>query len=124
VFIICGDFNIDYIKDSPRKNSLDSILASFNLFGTVKFPTRIFKDVSTRIDNIYANIYKLDFSVYPVINGLSDHDVQIIAFTDIPISTQKQPFSLTRKIDGNKIKNFLYVLSYENWENVFYGRGC
>jgi len=46
-FIICGDFNIDYIKDSSRKNSLDSILASFNLFSTVKFPTRIFKDTST-----------------------------------------------------------------------------
>jgi hypothetical protein len=57
--------------------------------------------------------------VYPVINGLSDHDAQIIAFTDIPISTQKQSFSLTRKIDGNKIKKFVYLLSYENWENVF-----
>jgi len=59
-FIICGDFNIDYIKDSSRKNSLDSILASFNLFATVKFPTRIFKDTSIKIDNIYTNIYKLN----------------------------------------------------------------
>jgi hypothetical protein len=57
--------------------------------------------------------------VYPVINGLSDHDAQIIAISDIPISTPKQSFSLNRKIDGKKIKNFVYLLSYENWENVF-----
>jgi hypothetical protein len=118
-FIICGDFNIDYTKDSSRKNYLDSILASFNLFATVKFPTRIFKDTSTQIDNIYVNIYKFDFSVYPVINGLSDHDAQIITLTDISISTPKQPFSLTRKTDSNTIKNFVYLLSCENWKNVF-----
>ena len=57
--------------------------------------------------------------MYPVINSLSDHDAQIIIFTDISISTIKQSFSLTRKIDGNTIKNFVYLLSYENWENVF-----
>ena len=87
---------IDYTNDSFRKNYLDSILASFNLCGSVKFPTRMFKDTSTQIDNIYTNIYiyiyKLDFSVYPVINGPSDHVAQIIIFTDISISTIKQSF--------------------------------
>ena len=82
-------------------------IASFNLSGTVKFPTRIFKDTSTQIDNIYTNIYKLDFSVYPVIKGLYDHDEQIIIFTDISISTIKQSSSLTRKTDGNTINNFV-----------------
>jgi hypothetical protein len=57
--------------------------------------------------------------VYPIINGLSDHDAQIITLTDISISTPKQSFFLTRKTDSNKIKNFVYLLSYENWENVF-----
>jgi hypothetical protein len=57
--------------------------------------------------------------VYPVINGLSDHDAQIIALTDISTCTPKQPFSLTRKIDDNTIRNFVHHLSYKNWENVF-----
>jgi len=86
---------------------------------TVKFPTGIFKDTSTQIDNIYENIYKYDFSVYPVINGLSDHDAQIIALTDISTFIPKQSFSLIRKIDDNTLKNFVYLLSYENWKNVF-----
>jgi len=54
IFILCGDFNIDYIKDSYRKYSLESLLASFNLFSTVTFPTRISKHSSTQIDNIYV----------------------------------------------------------------------
>ena len=107
------------MKESFRKNSLDSILASFNLFTAVKFPTRIFKDTTTQIDNIYVNIYKLDFSVYPVINGISDHDTQNITLTDISISIPKQSLTLIRKINSNTIKNFIYLLSFENWENVF-----
>jgi hypothetical protein len=57
--------------------------------------------------------------VYPFINGLSDHDAQIIAFTDISTRIPKQSFSLIRKVDNNTIRNFVYLLSYENWENVF-----
>ena len=57
--------------------------------------------------------------MYPVINGLSDHDAQIIAVRDISTSIPKQSFSLIIKIDDDTIKNFVYLLSYENWKNVF-----
>ena len=48
---LCSDFNIGYTIDSYRKHLLDSLLASSNLFSTVKFPTTIFKHSSTHIDN-------------------------------------------------------------------------
>jgi len=57
--------------------------------------------------------------VYPFTNGLSDHDVQIITLTDISTPIPKQSFSLNRKFDNSTIRNFVYLLSYENWENVF-----
>jgi len=57
--------------------------------------------------------------VYPFTNGLSDHDAQIITLTDISTPIPKQSFSLIRKVDNNTIRNFVYLLSYENWENVF-----
>jgi hypothetical protein len=57
--------------------------------------------------------------VYPFINGLSDHDAQIITLTDILTPIPKQSFSLIRKVDSNTIRNFVYLLSYENWEDVF-----
>jgi hypothetical protein len=123
IFIICGDFNIDYTKNSYRKYSLESLLASFNFFSTVIFPTRISKHSSTQIDNIYVNTFKFDFSVYPVANDLSDHDAQIIAFTDIFIPTPRQSFAMVRKINKNTIANFAYLLSYETWEDVFFRNG-
>jgi hypothetical protein len=49
----------------------------------------------------------------------SHHDAQIIAVTDISTPIPKQSFSLTRNVDDNAIRNFVYLLCYENWENVF-----
>ena len=57
--------------------------------------------------------------MYPFINGLSDHDAQIITLTDISTPIPEQSFSLFRKVDDNTIRNFVHLLSYENWENVF-----
>ena len=57
--------------------------------------------------------------MYPVINGLSDHDAQIIAFTDTSTCNPKQSISLTKKIDDNIIRNFVHQLSYENLETFF-----
>ena len=115
--ILYGDFNINYFNDNSRKLLLDSLLASFSLFSTVKFPTRIFNNSCTLIDNIYINTYRHDFSVNPLINGLSDHDVQIIILY-IFISIPRHVFSYTKKIDSNSISKFTFMLSFENWEDV------
>ena len=48
--ILCGDFNINHLDDTPKKKLLESLLASCNLFSTVKFPTRICNTSSTTID--------------------------------------------------------------------------
>ena len=81
--ILCGDFNINFLDDNPKKNIFDSLLASFGLFSTIKFPTRITYQSCSLIDNIFINIHNHDYSVYPFINGLSDHDGQIITFSHI-----------------------------------------
>jgi hypothetical protein len=49
-FIICGDIN--YLVDSYKKKQLDSILYSFNLCSTVKFPTRIGPSPLSTVDNV------------------------------------------------------------------------
>jgi exonuclease III len=56
-FIICGDFNINYLADMYRKNQLNSLLMSYNLFDTVGFPTRTKNSTISATDNIL-----LDFS--------------------------------------------------------------
>ena len=85
----------------------------------MKFPTRIFSNSCTLIDNIYINTYRHAFSVNPLINGLSDHDAQIITLSNIFISIPRHVFSYTRKVDSNSISKFKFLLSFENWEDVF-----
>jgi hypothetical protein len=75
--ILCGDFNVNYLNDNTRKDYLNSLLASFNLYSVINFPTRITYSSCTLIDNIYMNISLHGFSVHPFINGLSDHDAQV-----------------------------------------------
>ena len=55
----------------------------------------------------------------PLINGLSDHDAQIITLSNIFIPIPRHVFSYTRKIDSNSINEFTFLLSFENWEDVF-----
>jgi len=117
--ILCGDVNINYLDDNTRKHNLDSLLASFSLFSTVKFPTRISHQSCTLIDNIFINIYNHDFAVHPLINCLSDHDGQIITFSNVANSVPRHRFTLARKINRHTIKNFTLLLHYENWEDVF-----
>jgi len=57
--------------------------------------------------------------VHPLINGLSDHDVQVINISNIFCSVPKHLFSFTRRMDNNSICKFTDLLSYENWNDVF-----
>jgi len=81
--ILCGDFNINHFDINSRRNLLESLLASFNLIGTVTFPTRISINSSTLIDNIYIDSNSCKFTVRPIINGLSDHDAQVMELSDL-----------------------------------------
>ena len=73
--ITSGDLNIDYLNDNYMKQLLDSLLTSNCLYNTVQFPTRILNNSSTAINIIFINKFKKDnfnFTVYPLVNGLSD----------------------------------------------------
>ena len=80
---------------------MQSLLASYNLFSTVTFPTRITSNTSTLIDNIYVNVDSCKYKVFPFINGLSDHDAQIMEILNIYYVNSKKHYELTRKIDNN-----------------------
>lgn len=55
------------------KQLSDSLLASHYLYSTVQFLTRILNNSSAAINNIFINKCKKDnFTVYPLVNGLSD----------------------------------------------------
>jgi exonuclease III len=54
--ILCGDINIDYLNEKCHKHQhLDTLLTSYNLISTVKFPTRSVNGTSSAIDNIFID---------------------------------------------------------------------
>jgi hypothetical protein len=64
----------------------DSMMNTYNLIQVVKFPSRISNDKGTLIDNTFLDFARLNhYSVYPVKNGLLDHDAQILALKKLQI---------------------------------------
>jgi endonuclease/exonuclease/phosphatase family metal-dependent hydrolase len=76
-FIICGDVNVNYLSDNKDKSQLNVVLHSYNLSSTVTFPTRIGLHSHTAIDNVFTDTPSIGkYYLYPLTNGLSDHDSQ------------------------------------------------
>ena len=96
------------------------MLASYNLTNTVYFPTRIQNTSATAIDNIFINVSKFDdYIIFPIVNGLSDHDAQLIAINDRNLKILNSTPHFIRNIDKHGIFDFKISLSLETWDNVF-----
>ena len=66
------------------------------------------------------NVFKYNkFSVYPLVNSLSDHDAQILSISSIIIQDPRNFFYLSRKFEKYSIRDFKFLLSYYIWEHVF-----
>jgi hypothetical protein len=118
--IVCGDFNINFMVDNSHKRLLNSLLATFGLYCKVDFPTRIYKNSITAIDNIFINTTNHNsISVYPWINGLSDHDAQIIVLHDITIRSDEKKLYFCRRFNRTAVTDLNLKLSYECWDDVF-----
>jgi hypothetical protein len=85
-FIICGDININFPVDCDRKRQLDALFPTYNLTSVITFPTRIQHASATAIDNIFIDITEVDkHSIEPIINGLSDHDAEVLTFFSLRV---------------------------------------
>jgi hypothetical protein len=60
--------------------------------------TRISNKSSIAIDNIFVDKSR-NYTVYPLINGLSDHDAQLIVFNNVIIPNKASETYLIRNID-------------------------
>lgn len=50
-FVLCGDFNVNVLKDSIFKQQITLAFKTYNLFQSMNFPTRIGKVSSSAIHN-------------------------------------------------------------------------
>ena len=54
-----------------------------------------------------------------MINGMSDHDAQILILHDITMVNDSSHFYFTREINEASVLDFNLKLSYESWDDVF-----
>jgi hypothetical protein len=102
------------------KKQLDTLLISYNLSTKVHFPTRIQNKSSTAIDNIFKEIFQFkNYIITPMINGLSNHDAQLLTINEINLENQTCHINTIRNINKNSLTEFQINLSYESWDNIF-----
>jgi hypothetical protein len=119
-FIISGDFNVNYLDYSNRRKQLDTLLSSFNLLSTVCFRTRILNGSVSAIDTIFVDFSrKGNYTINSLVNGLSDHDGQLIHMKNINLQTSSSSVHLIRKFSKSSMNEFVIQLSFETWNDVF-----
>jgi hypothetical protein len=95
---------------------------SFNLFPVIDFPTRSQNTSVSLIDNIFIDNSKSGkYLVYPMNNGLSDHDAQLLIIKTICLQVRKNKIETRRIFSDQSLLNFKMQLSFETWDDVFSG---
>jgi hypothetical protein len=110
------------LKYLRKKDKLNDLLNSYNLYSVIHFPTRITKNSKTAIDNIFLDFTKMgNFTTSPVSNGLSDHDAQIIeiCIKNLNVNKVNHKVKNIRKITNYSIMEFKNKLSEESWQSIF-----
>jgi len=103
-----------------KKSKPYNLLLSYNLHSTVNFPTRIRNNSITAIGNIFIDKVKYEnYSIHPLVNGLPDHNAQIITINNIITDKYINKTQSIRKFNKFSVSQFAVNLSYENWDNVF-----
>ena len=67
-FVICGDININYLENCKKRQQLDALLQTYNLIGTLSFPTCKTNASITAIANIFITMTK-NYSIPPISMG-------------------------------------------------------
>ena len=105
-------------QDSLFSMELPSLLVALLLYQAFYISTQ--NNSVTAIDNIFIKVSKFDdYIISPLVNGMSDHDAQVIMINDINIKILNNTPHYIRNIDKDGIADFKIKLSLETWDNVF-----
>ena len=103
-----GDIKINYLLESEKKNQLDNSLLFYNLTSIIHFPTRVQNTSATATDNIFIDIFQFEsYTITPILNGLSDHDAQLVKISTDYSHTCIQEFKTITKINKYKKSDFI-----------------
>jgi hypothetical protein len=102
-------------------SQLDTLLATYSLNSIVHFPASVQNGSVSATDNIFINVTKNEnYSICPLINGLSDCDAQIIKLNNFGKQGQCNETQIIRNFNTYSITNFKIKLRFETWD-IFEG---
>ena len=116
---IMGDFNLDLLKHEkhpPTEQFLDMMYANAYI-PLINRPTRITKETSTLINNIFTNIYDIKDSLYSCIlqTDISAHYIVFqLSESDI-INSQKNEYNLVRVANADRIAQYVQSIQNTDW---------
>lgn len=117
-FILCGDWNVDFLQSSSNLLNLHNLLLMYNLVNIIKEPTRVTKHSKTLLDVIILRNPK-DIRHSSVLNlGFSDHEAQLL---DLQLKNRVETVRRVKKreINSRNIEEFQIRLQQEKWEEVY-----
>lgn len=114
--ILCGDFNINFLKNSKNLTDLLDMLNSYYLIPTIKEPTRL----ANCIDNICIHIEDKEYCDSKVINtAIADHHAQMLTIRlDTPKIRENKTYYTRQIYNKNNINYFCSLLANEGWKEV------
>jgi len=120
-FLICGDLNINLLAKSNEAINLLTLMNTYKLTQVVNFPTRITNNTESLRDTAFVDTSMYDkIEIKPFINGLPDHDVQIICLHKSNITSQQNfQKKKSRLINDQTISSFQQLLKAETWNQVY-----
>lgn len=117
--IMCGDFNIDLLADSPQKKQFIFLCKSYSMKELFNEPTRITSSTATCLDNIFLNCEYSDKALIDCLR--SDHRGQ--AVTLLGPSRQKENKVVCRPITQKRQELFRTAIT-EQLENFTFNFEC
>ena len=110
--VLCGDFNIDTIKDSKEKLEYENLLLAYDFKRQNSDPTRVTPTSATCLDHISTS-YQIKTET--IKTTISDHYTVLgtipgVIMKESPKIEVKQTYRDMRKIKGENALNFLFIL--------------
>ena len=118
---ICGDFNIDLMKQDTHSHTtqyLDTMF-SMGLYPLITKPSRITTHSATLIDNIFSNELKHDHISGLLLNDITDH-LPVFTFYNYSVKRQTENSMVChRNMDTGCLQLLTSELEMQHWEQVY-----
>lgn len=113
---ICGDFNINLMKNSKDKTNFLEVLKTLNLQQTIFSASRVTKTSVSLLDNIFTNAQFYSCSSN-IDSTLSDHKAQFVQIETNEI-TREGSLVMRRLFSKSKIEQFIQSLNDYSWTDI------